>query len=124
MSKTLYLPDHVAQKMNKEKVDSSSASSEVGSAYVDTQDEELNQENKDIAIAEYSYGPATTDEECGDCGMYNQTEDMLACIEDDSGDLGYCQLLKFSCMSESTCNEWVEGGPITSDLQEEYRDNL
>ena len=41
MSKTLYLPDHVAQKMNKEKVDSSSASSEVGSAYVDTQDRVL-----------------------------------------------------------------------------------
>ena len=37
MSKTLYLPDHVAQKMNKEKAASSSASSEVGSAYVDTQ---------------------------------------------------------------------------------------
>jgi len=41
MSKTLYLPDHVAQKMNKEKAGSSSASSEVGSAYVDTQDRVL-----------------------------------------------------------------------------------
>jgi len=41
MSKTLYLPDHVAQKMNKEKAASSSASSEVGSAYVDTQDRVL-----------------------------------------------------------------------------------
>ncbi len=89
-----------------------------------TQDEDLNRENKDIAIAEYEYGDAMTDAECGNCGMYNQTEDMLACIGDDSGNLGYCQLLKFSCMSESTCSEWVEGGPITSDLQEEYKDNL
>ena len=41
MSKTLYLPDHVAQKRKKEKAASSSASSEVGSAYVDTQDRVL-----------------------------------------------------------------------------------
>jgi hypothetical protein len=56
--------------------------------------------------------------------MYNQTEDMLECIGDDSGDVGYCQRLKFCCSSENTCSEWVEGGPITSDLQEEYKDNL
>ena len=41
MSKTLYLPDHVAQKMNKEKAEKCSASSEVGSAYVNTQDRVL-----------------------------------------------------------------------------------
>lgn len=41
MSKTLYLPDHVAQKMNKEKADKATASSEVGSAYVTTQERVL-----------------------------------------------------------------------------------
>jgi len=41
MSKTLYLPDHVAQKMNKEKADKVAASSEVGSAYVTTQERVL-----------------------------------------------------------------------------------
>jgi hypothetical protein len=89
-----------------------------------TQDEDLNMENKDIAEREYEYAAAVTDDECGNCGMYNQTEDMLECIGDDSGDVGYCQLLKFCCSSENTCSEWVEGGPITSDLQEEYKDNL
>ena len=52
MSKTLYLPDHVAQKMNKEKVDSSSASSEVGSAYVDTQDRVLEPSLLDKSLLE------------------------------------------------------------------------
>lgn len=89
-----------------------------------TKDEDLNQENKDVAIAEYNYGPAITDAECGNCGMYNQTDDMMDCIGDASGGTGYCQMLKFVCSSENTCNEWAKGGPITSDLQEEYRDNL
>ena len=89
-----------------------------------TQDADMNMENKDMAEYEYNYGEATSDKTCGVCGMYNQTADMLECIGDDSGDVGYCQLLKFCCSSENTCSEWVEGGPITSDLQEEYKDNL
>ena len=70
------------------------------------------------------YKAAVTGDKCGNCGMYNQTADMLECIGDDSGDVGYCQLLKFCCISANTCSEWVEGGPITSDLQGEYKDNL
>ena len=41
MSKTLYLPDHVAQKINKEKAGNTAASSDVGSAYVDTTEKVL-----------------------------------------------------------------------------------
>ena len=89
-----------------------------------TQDPDLNMENKDMAEYEYNYGDAISDETCGVCGMYNQTADMLECIGDLSGETGYCQLHKFVCSTESTCSEWVEGGPITSDLQEEYKDNL
>ncbi len=95
-----------------------------------TQDDELNSANREIAVEEYGYREPNTssafrnDESCGTCGMYNQTEDIQDCIGDESGDTGYCQLLKFVCSSENTCNEWVEGGPITSDLQEEYKDIL
>ena len=89
-----------------------------------TQDADINMENKDIAEYEYKYAAAVTDDECGNCGMYNQTEDMLECIGDDSGDTGYCQLLKFVCSSANTCNKWVDGGPITSDQQEDYKDIL
>jgi len=41
MSKTLYLPDHVAQKINKEKAGNTAASSDVGSAYIDTAEKVL-----------------------------------------------------------------------------------
>lgn len=95
-----------------------------------TQDYELNDMNRQVAIDEYGYREPNisvafrNDECCGTCGMYNQTEDMQECIGDESGETGYCQLLKFVCNSENTCDEWAEGGPITSDLQEEYKDNL
>ena len=38
MSKTLYLPEHVAQKMNKEKKEAAADSSPVESAYVDAKE--------------------------------------------------------------------------------------
>ena len=41
MSKTLYLPEHVAQKINKEKKPVEADSSSVDSAYVDAQDRVL-----------------------------------------------------------------------------------
>ena len=89
-----------------------------------TQDPDVNMENMDIAEYEYEYGAAGSDETCGVCGMYNQTSEIQDCIGDDSGDTGYCQLLKFVCSSANTCNKWVDGGPITSDQQEDYKDIL
>ena len=41
MSKTLYLPDHVAQKINKEKKEASADSSSLKSAYVDAKERVL-----------------------------------------------------------------------------------
>ena len=41
MSKTLYLPDHVAQKMNKERQESQADSSSLDSAYVDAKERVL-----------------------------------------------------------------------------------
>ena len=95
-----------------------------------TQDEELNAENRGMAIEEYNYREPNTgvsfrsDEVCGTCSAYNQTEEILECVKDDSGNIGYCQLLKFMCAKENTCDAWAEGGPITSEQQEEYKDNL
>jgi hypothetical protein len=95
-----------------------------------TQDPELNEMNRDMAIADHNYREPNTgvsfrsDQVCGSCAMYNQTEDILECIEDESGNTGYCQSLKFVCIKENTCDLWAEGGPITSDMQEDYKDNL
>jgi hypothetical protein len=32
--------------------------------------------------------------------------------------------LKFCCSAEYTCDKWVEGGPITSDLENDYGEYL
>ena len=69
-------------------------------------------------------GAFRVSEVCGNCKAYNQTEEMLDCIGDDSGDLGYCQIYKFVCAADHTCDDWVEGGPMTSESQQTYRDNL
>ena len=97
-----------------------------------TRDPELNAENKQEAIDEYGYRDPADDggfrltNICGNCGAYNQTEDMLECIgvDDDEDSLGYCQIFKFVCESMYTCDKWVSGGPIKTDLQNEYRGDI
>lgn len=95
-----------------------------------TQDAELNAENKERAVEEANYRDPSSDggfrltEVCGNCGAYNQTEEMLECIGDESGALGYCQLLKFVCESAYTCDKWVEGGPMTAKVDDGYKDIL
>jgi hypothetical protein len=95
-----------------------------------TIDADVNNENRETAVEESGYRDPANDggflltDVCGNCSAYNQTEDILECIGDDSGQVGYCQLLKFCCSAEYTCDKWVEGGPITSDSQGDYRDIL
>lgn len=86
-----------------------------------TRDPEINEENKAEAVEEYAYrGPADDGafrltDVCGNCGAFNQSEDMLECIGDESGETGYCQMLKFVCSAAMVCDKWVSGGPITDD---------
>lgn len=95
-----------------------------------TKDAEANMEAKEVAVEEANYRDPSMDggfkltEVCGNCGAYNQTEDMLECIGDDSGDLGYCQMYKFMCSSDHVCNDWVKGGPIKSIAEGSERDIL
>lgn len=111
-------------------VDSMAETEEGNSCPLPTQDPDLNNKNREVAIEEANYRDPSNDggfvlsEACGNCSAYNQTEEILDCIGDNSGQVGYCQLLKFSCSAEFVCDKWAEGGPITSDLQEDYKDNL
>jgi hypothetical protein len=95
-----------------------------------TQDPELNAQNKEKAIETANYrdpadsGAFRLTDVCGNCAAYNQTEDILECIGDESGDLGYCQLLKFVCSSDYTCDKWAAGGPITSEIEDDYNEIL
>tara|TARA_Y100001970_G_scaffold183014_1_gene222569 strand:+ start:55 stop:465 length:411 start_codon:yes stop_codon:yes gene_type:complete len=64
---------------------------------------------------------------CGNCAAFDQTPRVLGCIVKGVnekgtvanpehvqryGNLGYCQLFKFKCAGERTCDAWVHGGPI------------
>ena len=97
-----------------------------------TQDPDVNEMNKLEAVEEAAYrdpaqdGGFRADEGCGNCGAYNQTEDILECIglDDDDPQLGYCQIYKFVCESMYTCNDWVKGGPIKSEIQNAYRGDI
>ena len=97
---------------------------------VATRDSDVNEKNKEAAVETADYrdpsdsGGFRLTDVCGNCSAYNQTEDVLECIGDESGDLGYCQMLKFVCSADHTCDKWVEGGPITSDLEDDYGEYL
>lgn len=95
-----------------------------------TQDMEANEQAMQNAVVEANYRDPAEDggfkltEVCGNCGAYNQTQDMLDCIGDDSGELGYCQLYKFLCSSDRICNDWIKGGPIKAMAEGSERDIL
>jgi hypothetical protein len=85
-----------------------------GSCPVATQDVETNEENQRLAIKEHQYGPAINPESsCGVCAYYNISPQMQSCMQDDSGETGYCQLLKFVCAASNSCSSFEVGGPIT-----------
>ena len=85
-----------------------------------TQDLKTNEENKRLAIKEHQYGPAVNPEEsCAVCAVFNITEHMQQCMKDETGEIGYCQLLKFMCSAKNSCAAWEEGGPLT-DMQDEH----
>ena len=52
-----------------------------------TQDEDLNAENREMAIEDHNYREPNTgssynsNEVCGTCSAYNQTDEMLECID-------------------------------------------
>lgn len=105
-----------------------------------TQDSELNLANQKKAMDKVGYGPENPSGEdekfweakarewdlpieeaksrrCGNCGVYNQSSDMMGCITKGMGDdvkdkvenkeIGYCESLNFMCSSKRTCDAWA-----------------
>jgi hypothetical protein len=129
-----------------------------------TRDLTLNLKNRGKAIDKAMYGPMNPNEpnedywrkmgskwdtsaeeaktmRCGNCAAFNQTEEMLKCIDtglapdrmkdamevQEAGDLGFCEIFDFKCAAKRTCAAWIVGGPITDDEgemedDEEYSD--
>ena len=66
---------------------------------------------------------------CGNCAAFNITSRIRACIADgvggadawevvDAGDLGYCEAFDFKCAAARRCDAWVQGGPLTDELEQ------
>lgn len=121
-----------------------------------TRDMTLNLQNRGKAIEKADYGPMdprqpndeywmrmasrwnTTPDEaremrCGNCGAFDQSAEMLQCIEDgltedreadrmedmvDASDLGYCEIFDFKCAASRTCNAWIVGEDDEEDGEE------
>ena len=121
-----------------------------------TRDLTLNLKNRGKAIDKAMYGPMNPNEpnedywrkmaskwdtspeeaktmRCGNCAAFNQTEEMLKCIDtglapdrmkdamevQEAGDLGFCEIFDFKCAAKRTCAAWIVGGPITDDEESE-----
>lgn len=64
---------------------------------------------------------------CANCAAFDQSPKLLSCILQginenkaadpenvlELADLGYCQLFKFKCAAQRSCDAWLYGGPIT-----------
>lgn len=59
---------------------------------------------------------------CGNCAAFNQSKEIMKRIADGLGpagkivtekaDLGFCEMFKFKCAAERTCDAWLVNGPI------------
>lgn len=99
-----------------------------------TKDAEVNRTNRQVAIDEAMYGPMDENDGdywsnladhlgvdmsevknalCGNCGVFDVTKSMLACIGSNSDSLGYCRIYQFTCSAHRTCTAWVPDGPIS-----------
>jgi hypothetical protein len=95
---------------------------EYDSCPIATQDEEVNAENRAVAVDEYAYGDATKTWEnknakCATCEYYNMSREILECIDDglsfpEDMAVGYCEKLHFVCAAENICNLWELGAPM------------
>jgi len=90
----------------------------------DVEDNEFWQAKADIFNTSIDVAKTTR---CGNCAAFDQTWKIMCCIDKGinerdtvadpaqvimNGNLGYCQLFKFKCAGDRTCDAWVHGGPI------------
>lgn len=63
---------------------------------------------------------------CGNCAAFNQSKEVMKRIADGLGpvgnivaekaDLGFCEMFKFKCAAERTCDAWLVNGPINEEM--------
>ena len=117
------LTSGINQMVDEDAMEDEMGEDEDFSCPLSTQDEELNAENRQSAIDEFSYGPAVGSWEkkkasCGVCEYYNIRAEMMSCVLDgleidEHAEVGYCTKLDFTCAADNMCNAYEKGGPMT-----------
>jgi len=87
-----------------------------------TTDSSLNNENKEKIAKNNQYGLPTEEakekgQSCANCVAYDISKRMKDCMDNQTGEIGYCWMHHFMCAGKKWCNTWVVGGPITSDSE-------
>ena len=94
---------------------------------VATEDKKVNDENRQSAMENYAYGPATgtwenKDSRCGTCEYFDIRSKMISCMESNIGykdGMGYCSELNFACDKMNVCNLWDLGVPMSDGMESE-----
>ena len=90
-----------------------------------TQDEELNAENRQIAVEEADYREALRAEYvCGNCSAYNQTDEIKKCIGLIQATLDIVRFGSLCARARTCVIIGQKVGPITSEKQPSYKDNM
>ena len=87
-----------------------------------TSDSSLNEKNKEKIAENNQYGLPTEEakekgQSCANCVAYDISKRMKDCMDNQTGEIGYCWMHHFMCAGKKWCNTWVAGGPITSDSE-------
>jgi len=88
-----------------------------------TEDAKVNDANRQSAMENYAYGPATEPNvRCGTCEYFDIRSKIISCMADGIGyneGMGYCSELNFVCDKENVCNLWDLGTPSADGMESE-----
>ena len=95
---------------------------------VSTQDADLNDKNRQVAVDERHYGAPSAEKtekemRCGTCANFNLRSALLNCISEGLGlkeGSGYCDELHFVASMENVCDLWSAGSPTTDGDLDDY----
>jgi hypothetical protein len=84
---------------------------------------DLQAANENAAIQNSNYRESEGGPGCEGCALFDVSNRMKKCIDNNSNKEGYCWSNYFKCKKGMTCDSFQEGGPITSDAASEELQN-
>ena len=84
---------------------------------------DLQAANENAAVENTSYRQSEGKNGCEGCALFDVSNRMKKCVDDNSGNVGYCWANYFKCKAGMTCDAFEEGGPLTNDSASEELQN-